>query len=212
MSGGRAYAADVDRDSAMWRRGRDPGPARRERADVLLVAVPMPGVDGLVATRPIAADEDLAGARAAMPTTFGPDEHVRQALWAGASGLLIEDTAPADLSQAIRGVPRSDALLWPSATRRPTGAVDRPEQPAAAGTALAGLTGREREVMAPVAAGLCGDEIAARPHLGTCAAKTHASRIMAELDARDRPQALVTAYESGPGTLRYAPSTPCAAG
>ncbi len=172
--------------------------ARRERADVILMDIRMPGVDGLEATRRICADEDLAGVKVIILTTFESDEHVYQALRAGASGFLVKDTEPADLIQAVRVVARGDALLSPSVTRRLiTDIASRPVRPAASGRLLAALTERERQVMTLVAEGLSNDEIAARLFLSPLTAKTHVSRIMTKLDARDRAQLVVLAYETG---------------
>jgi DNA-binding NarL/FixJ family response regulator len=176
--------------------------ARRERADVVLMDIRMPGVDGLEATRRISADEDLAGVKVIILTTFESDEYVYQALRAGASGFLVKDTEPAELLQAIRVVARGDALLSPSVTRRLiTDIASRPERrlgsDQASGKILAGLTDREREVTALVAEGLSNDEIAARLFLSPLTAKTHVSRIMTKLNARDRAQLVVLAYESG---------------
>jgi DNA-binding NarL/FixJ family response regulator len=178
------------------------GLARSERADVVLMDIRMPGVDGLEATRRISADEDLAGVKIIILTTFESDEYVYQALRAGASGFLVKDTEPADLIQAVRVVARGDALLSPSVTRRLiTDIASRPERllgsDQASGKILAGLTDREREVMALVAEGLSNDEIAARLFLSPLTAKTHVSRIMTKLNARDRAQLVVLAYETG---------------
>jgi DNA-binding NarL/FixJ family response regulator len=178
--------------------------ARRERADVVLMDIRMPGMDGLEATRRISADEDLAGVKVVILTTFESDEYVYQALRAGASGFLVKDTEPADLIQAIRVVARGDALLSPSVTRRLIDDVaSRPERKAPSGRLLSGLTDREREVLALVAEGLSNDEIAGRLFLSPLTAKTHVSRILTKLNARDRAQLVVIAYESGlvtPGT------------
>ncbi len=175
--------------------------ARRERADVVLMDIRMPGVDGLEATRRISADDDLAGVKVIILTTFESDEYVYQAIRAGASGFLVKDTEPADLIQAVRVVARGDALLSPSVTRRLiTDLAARPERPPPSDTsvrALAALTDREREVMALVAEGLSNDEIAARLFLSPLTSKTHVSRIMTKLYARDRAQLVVIAYESG---------------
>ena len=172
--------------------------ARRERADVVLMDIRMPGVDGLEATRRISADEDLAGVKVIILTTFESDEYVYQALRAGASGFLVKDTEPNDLIQGIRVVARGDALLSPSVTRRLiTDIASRPERPAVSDQVLSGLTDREREVMALVAEGLSNDEIAARLFLSPLTAKTHVSRIMTKLGARDRAQLVVMAYETG---------------
>ena len=172
--------------------------ARRARADVVLMDIRMPGVDGLEATRLISADEDLAGVKVIILTTFESDEYVYQALRAGASGFLVKDTEPAELLQAIRVVARGDALLSPSVTRRLiTDLARRPEPPPASGQVLSALTDREREVMALVAEGMSNDEIAARLFLSPLTSKTHVSRIMTKLNARDRAQLVVIAYESG---------------
>ena len=131
-------------------------------------------------------------------TTFESDEYVYQALRAGASGFLVKDTEPAELLQAVRVVARGDALLSPSVTRRLISDIaSRAERPPATGKILAGLTDREREVMTLVAEGLSNDEIAARLFLSPLTAKTHVSRIMTKLGARDRAQLVVMAYETG---------------
>jgi DNA-binding NarL/FixJ family response regulator len=178
--------------------------AERHRPDVVLMDIRMPGMDGLEATRRISADEDLAGVKVVILTTFESDEYVYQALRAGASGFLVKDTEPADLIQAIRVVARGDALLSPSVTRRLIDDVaSRPERKAPSGRLLSGLTDREREVLALVAEGLSNDEIAGRLFLSPLTAKTHVSRILTKLNARDRAQLVVIAYESGlvtPGT------------
>jgi DNA-binding NarL/FixJ family response regulator len=172
--------------------------ARQARADVVLMDIRMPGVDGLEATRRISAEEDLAGVKVIILTTFESDEYVYQALRAGASGFLVKDTEPAELIQAIRVVARGDALLSPSVTRRLiTDIATRPERPPTSGKALEGLTEREREVLVLVAEGLSNDEIAARLFLSPLTAKTHVSRIMTKLNARDRAQLVVLAYETG---------------
>jgi DNA-binding NarL/FixJ family response regulator len=185
--------------------------ARRERADVVLMDIRMPGVDGLEATRRIAADDDLAGVKVIILTTFESDEYVYQAIRAGASGFLVKDSEPADLVQAVRVVAHGDALLSPSVTRRLiTDIAKRPAGPPPTGRVLGQLTEREREVMALVAAGLSNDEIAGRLYLSPLTAKTHVSRIMTKLNARDRAQLVVMAYESGlvtPGKLGGRPSS-----
>jgi DNA-binding NarL/FixJ family response regulator len=172
--------------------------ARQERADVVLMDIRMPGVDGLEATRRIASDENLAGVKVIILTTFESDEYVYQAIRAGASGFLVKDSEPADLIHAVRVVARGDALLSPSVTRRLiTDVASRPERPRVDDSQLQGLTDREREVMCLVAGGLSNDEIAARLFVSPLTAKTHVSRILTKLGARDRAQLVVLAYESG---------------
>jgi DNA-binding NarL/FixJ family response regulator len=180
--------------------------ARRERADVVLMDIRLPVVDGLEATRRIAADDTLAGVKVIILTTFESDEYVYQAIRSGASGFLLKDAEPADLLQAVRVVARGDALLAPSVTRRLiTDLVSRPERPRTDERALRGLTEREREVLSLVATGLSNDEIAGKLFVSPLTAKTHVSRIMTKLNARDRAQLVVMAYESGlvtPGELQ----------
>jgi DNA-binding NarL/FixJ family response regulator len=177
--------------------------AKRERADVVLMDIRMPEVDGLEATRRIAADEDLAGVKVIILTTFETDEYVYQALRAGASGFLVKDCEPDDLLRAVRVVARGEALLSPSVTRRLidnlAARMAAPERPARSlpGHDVAKLTEREREILCLVAEGLSNDEIAARLYLSPLTTKTHVSRILAKLDARDRAQLVVIAYESG---------------
>jgi DNA-binding NarL/FixJ family response regulator len=161
------------------------------------VDIQMPVLDGIEATRQIAGDEQLAAVRVVILTNYGLDEYVFRALRAGASGFLLKDTEPADLLQALRVVMRGDALLSPAVTRQLiTEFVARP--PDALGTAgLEALTNREREVVALAAHGLSNDEIAASMVLSPTTAKTHISRAMIKLGARDRAQLVVFAYQSG---------------
>jgi len=178
--------------------------ARENRADVVLMDIRMPGVDGLEATRRIGADDDLAGVRVLVLTTYESDEYVYQALQYGASGFLVKDIEPDDLVHAIRVVARGDALLSPGITRRLIAdLVARPRPNAVRPQALAVLTERERDVLARVAGGLSNDEIAAVLHLSPLTVKTHVSRMMSKLAVRDRAQLVVLAYETGlvtPGT------------
>jgi DNA-binding NarL/FixJ family response regulator len=172
--------------------------------DVVLMDIRMPGIDGLTATRAIAADPGLSEVRVVILTTFGEDEYVFEALRSGASGFLVKDTEPVELLHAVRVVARGDALLSPAVTRRlieefATRAKDSPPS-----AVLERLTDREREVMALVAEGLTNDEIARRLFISPATAKTHVSRTMGKLDARDRAQLVVIAFESGlvrPGWL-----------
>jgi DNA-binding NarL/FixJ family response regulator len=206
---------------------------RELRPDVVLMDLNMPEVDGLTATGRITADPTLASVKVVVLTTFDDDEHVFAALRAGASGFLVKDIEPDELLQGVRVVARGDALLAPSVTRSLIAAFAArragPPQPAAgpAGAAgrtadagadrsagdartiarragLAALTDREREVVALVAAGLSNGEIAARLVVSPLTAKTHVSRAMTKLAARDRAQLVVIAYEHG----LAAPATP----
>src|ERR1700722_9338621 len=172
--------------------------ARAERADVVLMDIRMPVMDGLEATRKIAADDDLAGVKVIILTTFESDEYVYQAIRSGASGFLVKDSEPAELIQAVRVVARGDALLSPSVTRRLiTDLGSQPHRQQQPPRELRGLTERERELLTLVAAGLSNDEIAAQLFVSPLTAKTHVSRIMTKLDAHDRAQLVVLAYESG---------------
>jgi DNA-binding NarL/FixJ family response regulator len=158
----------------------------------------MPGVDGLEATRLIGQDEDLAGVRVLILTTYESDEYVYQALQNGASGFLVKDTEPDELVHAIRVVAAGEALLSPGITRRLIAdLVSRPRPARSMPSVLAELTSREREVLAQVAAGLSNDEIAAALYLSPLTVKTHVSRMMTKLGVRDRAQLVVLAYESG---------------
>ena len=179
--------------------------ARATRPDVVLMDVRMPVLDGLEATRRIAADERLAGVRVLILTTFEVDEYVFEALRAGASGFVAKDIEPAELLHAVRVVARGDALLSPFATGRLIAEfVARPERRQTEPSPLAVLTEREREVLALVAAGRSNDEIAAELCITTATAKTHVSRAMAKLGARDRAQLVVIAYETGLVTAGHA--------
>ena len=179
--------------------------AAEHRPDVALMDVQMPILDGIEATRRIAADPRLAGVHVVILTNYGVDEHVFNALRAGAAGFLVKDIEPSDLLHAVRVATRGDALLAPAITRRLIGDfVSRPPDRQVAG-ALAELTNREREVVALVARGLSNDEIATRMVISPTTAKTHVSRAMTKLHARDRAQLVVLAYESGLVAPRGAP-------
>ncbi|GIG63006.1 DNA-binding response regulator [Longispora fulva] len=173
--------------------------ARSARADVVLMDIRMPDLDGLEATTAITADDDLAGVRVLILTTFEIDEYVLRALRAGASGFLSKGVEPAELLDAIRVVARGDALLSPKATRSLiTRFLAQPEPTqAAVPPQLHALTDREREILLLVATGLSNDEIAERLHLSPLTAKTHVNRAMTKLGARDRAQLVVIAYQSG---------------
>ena len=172
--------------------------ARRERPDVVLMDIRMPRMDGLEATRRIAADEVVAGVRVLILTTFDLDEYVYQALRVGASGFLLKDTPPADLLAAIRVVAAGDALLAPAITRRLIAEfARRPDPTRLAPAALDALTNREREVLSLVAHGLSNAEIAQRLVVSPATSKTYVSRMLAKLGARDRAQLVAIAYETG---------------
>ncbi|WP_369193966.1 response regulator [Streptomyces djakartensis] len=177
---------------------------RELRPDIVLMDIRMPVLDGLAATREVTGDPALADVRIVMLTTFELDEYVFEAIRSGASGFLVKDTEPDELLRAVRAVVAGDALLSPGVTRRLIAEfAARSKEPAAAG-ALSRLTEREREVMALVGIGLSNEEIARRLVVSPLTAKTHVSRTMVKLGARDRAQLVVLAYESGlvrPGWL-----------
>jgi DNA-binding NarL/FixJ family response regulator len=177
--------------------------ARSERADLVVMDIRMPDLDGIEATRLIAADEDLAGVRVLVLTTYDTDENIVEALRAGASGFLVKDTRPAELLDAIRTVAAGEALLSPGPTARLIARFLRsPSAPATGGPEC--LSEREREVLGLVARGLNNTEVAEALGLSPLTAKTHVSRIMGKLGARDRAQLVIVAYESGmvtPGSM-----------
>jgi DNA-binding NarL/FixJ family response regulator len=173
--------------------------ARSARADVVLMDIRMPELDGIEATRLITADEDLAGVRVLILTTFEIDENVLRALRAGASGFLSKSVGRTELLEAVRVIAGGEALLSPKATQSLiTRFLDLPEpMPLPAPAALDGLTDRERETLALVAAGLSNDDIAERLYVSPSTAKTHVNRAMTKLGVRDRAQLVVIAYQSG---------------
>jgi DNA-binding NarL/FixJ family response regulator len=173
--------------------------AREQVPDVVLMDLRMPEIDGLTATRRITADPALSQVRVVVLTTYAEDENVFRALRAGASGFLVKDIEPADLIRAIRTVAGGEALLAPAVTRAVIAAFTaRPVDPAPVPRPeVAALTEREREVVRLVGCGLSNDEIAAKLVVSPLTAKTHVSRAMTKLGARDRAQLVVFAYESG---------------
>jgi DNA-binding NarL/FixJ family response regulator len=166
--------------------------------DVVLMDVRMPTMDGIEATRRITADPRLRDVRVVVLTTFDLDEYVFDALRVGASGFLLKDVEPDELRHAVRVVARGDALLSPGITRRLIAEfVAHGALQASSAERLTVLTAREREVLALVAGGLSNEDIAARLTLSAATVKTHVAHAMSKLDARDRAQLVVVAYETG---------------
>lgn len=173
--------------------------ALRERPDVILMDIRMPGTDGLGATRHITADGRLVSTKVLVLTTFDHDDYVFEALRAGASGFLLKDTPPDDLLAAVRIVASGQALLAPSVTRRLVEEFvrRRPARPIDPPLGLETLTAREVEVLTAVARGLSNSDIADTLFMSPATAKTHVSRLLAKLHARDRAQLVMLAYEAG---------------
>jgi DNA-binding NarL/FixJ family response regulator len=177
--------------------------ARQHLPDIALIDIQMPVVDGIEATRRIAADPALAAVHVVILTNYGHDEYVFNALRAGAAGFLVKDIEPEDFLHAVRVAARGDALLAPSITRKLIDRYVNDLPPKGADATLKSLTNREREAVALVAQGLSNDEIARRMAISAVTAKTHINRAMTKLHARDRAQLVVLAYESGLVTPRH---------
>ncbi|MEU0117527.1 response regulator transcription factor [Streptomyces bobili] len=170
---------------------------KEQLPDVVLIDIQMPVMDGIEATRRIAADPALSGVHVVVLTNYGMDEYVFDALRAGAAGFLVKDIVPEDFLHAVRVAARGDALLAPAITRKLIDRYVAQPPPTRVGSRLEELTSREREAVALAAQGLSNDEIADRLVISPLTAKTHINRAMAKLHARDRAQLVVLAYESG---------------
>ncbi|MFB9903137.1 response regulator transcription factor [Allokutzneria oryzae] len=175
----------------------------RERPDVVLMDIRMPGGDGIEATRRVVADPNLHQVQVIVLTTFDTDEHILDAVRAGAAGFLLKDTSPDGMREAVRIVARGDALLSPTVTRRVMRAAAVGPVPRSG--ALDVLTDREREVLAKVGEGQSNAEIGQSLHMSPATARTHVGRLLSKLGARDRAQLVAIAYETGlitPGSTR----------
>jgi DNA-binding NarL/FixJ family response regulator len=179
-----------DGEQAVWA-------TERLQPDVVLMDIQMPVVDGLEATRRIAASPMAGVTRVLILTTFERDDYVYEALQAGASGFLLKNASPEELIHAVRVVAAGEALLAPSVTRRLIGEMAKPRVRPDLAAQLGSLTDREAEVLRGMAAGLSNAELAERLYLGEATVKTHVSRVLMKLDLRDRVQAVAFAYESG---------------
>ncbi|MFE5503989.1 response regulator [Amycolatopsis japonica] len=199
-SGFRALL-DVEDDIEVVAEAADGGQgvtlARKHLPDIALIDIQMPGVDGIEATRRIAADPALASVHVVILTNYGLDEYVFNALRAGAAGFLVKDIEPEDFLHAVRVAARGDALLAPSITRKLIDRYVTVPLGGGSGSGLKELTNREREAVVLVARGLSNDEIAGHMVISPLTAKTHVNRAMTKLHARDRAQLVVLAYESG---------------
>jgi DNA-binding NarL/FixJ family response regulator len=171
--------------------------AKKHLPDIALIDIQMPVVDGIEATRRIAADPALAGVHVVILTNYGLDEYVFNALRAGAAGFLVKDIVPEDFLHAVRVAARGDALLAPSITRKLIARFVTQPLHTGVEPGLEELTNREREAVALVAQGLSNDQVAERMVISPLTAKTHINRAMTKLDVRDRAQLVVLAYESG---------------
>jgi DNA-binding NarL/FixJ family response regulator len=171
--------------------------ARELRPDVLLMDIRMPGLDGIAATREIAAAPGLAGVHVVILTTFGLDEYIFEGLRAGAAGFLVKDTDADELIRAVRVIASGEALLSPAVTRRLIAEFAARTRAATPVAGLDQLTAREREVVSLVASGMSNEEIAGRIYISQSTVKTHVARAMTKLGARDRAQLVVIAYEAG---------------
>jgi DNA-binding NarL/FixJ family response regulator len=203
VRGGFAVLVGAAEDMVVLGEARDGAEAvalvREHHPDVVLMDIRMPLLDGIEATRAVTADPDTAAARVLMLTTFDLDDYVYRALRAGASGFLLKDTAPEQLLAAIRTLAAGDALLAPGITRRLIREfAQRPETgPRPSARLLGPLSAREREVLIEVAGGWSNSEIGERLHISAATAKTHVSRLLMKLNAHDRAQLVMIAYETG---------------